>query len=254
MNTLKQSLCIFLVAATVWGCKKAEDPAPQPPAMELTASSTNAPAGQAITFTVKNPVDNIGSIQWDFGDNTPTVTGNSFSQTHSFTTGGTYTVTARVFKTSGATLPLTVTVTITGQVYLNGKLTYARIDSYNSNNNLWDYEYTGTDRLPDLYLRVRSRLGNDYQVLLAQSSVLQNFQVDGTPFSFSEVPFSIDGLDLLEVTLLNSNIGQGRPDNVITTFTLSKEGLSTMHGTAPVSYTWTGIDGTSSLYVTFTWN
>lgn len=254
MNALRHALLLLVIAAAAgWGCKKTDDPVPLAPDMVLTSSDSDAPAGQAIAFTIENPVDNIGSIQWNFGDGT-TLNGNAITQTHTYTTGGTYTVTAKVFNTSGSSITLTETVTITGQVYLNGKLTYARVEAYDGNNDLWDHEYTGTERLPDLYLRVRKRLGNDYQVLLAQSSVLQNFQVNGTALSFAEVPFSIDDLDLLEVSLINSNMGQGRPDNAIGTFTLSKAGLSAMHAPNPTSMDWTSIDGNSTLYVTFSWN
>lgn len=254
MNTLKNTFVFLLIAAAGWGCKKTEDPLPMAPDMVLTASSSNANAGQAIAFTIENPVDNIGSIQWDFGDGSASVNTNDLTRNHSYNAGGTYTVTAKVFNTSGTSVTLTQTVTITGQVYQNGQLAYARILAYNPNNDLWDHEYTGTERLPDLYLRVRARLGNDYQVLLAQSSTLQNFQVDGTPVPFAGVPFEIDALDLLELTLFNSNVGQGRPDNVIGTFSLSKAGLSAMHGPSPTSREWTSIDGSSTLYVTFEWN
>lgn len=254
MNALKKTLVCLLVVAAGWGCKKAEDPGPPPPDMVLTASATNANAGQNISFNIENPVDNIGSIRWDFGDGSTPINTNDLSRTYSFYSAGTYTVTAQVFNTSGSSVTLSQTVTIAGQVYQNGKLTYARVQAYNANENLWDNEYTGTERLPDVYIRVRARQGNDYQVLLAQSSVLQNFQVNGNAIPFSEVPFGIDGLDLLEVTLFNNNVGQGRPDNVISTFSKSKAELKALYGQNPSSLDWEAIDGLSTLYVTFIWD
>ena len=86
------------------------------PTASFTFSPTKTTTGVVITFngSASSAVGSrtIVSYEWDFGDATSPVTKLTPTQTHTFTTAGTFTVTLVVTDSDGATGQTTVEVVI----------------------------------------------------------------------------------------------------------------------------------------------
>lgn len=255
-SSLKTALAVLCLAAASTGCKK-EDPGQTPvEPMALVANYPVANAGEPITFHISNAVNGITGVRWNFGDGSAPENTYNISIDHTYTNVGEYTARADVF-VNNETFTCTRNVKIEGQVEQRGTLTGARVTGYNNQTSLWDYEYSNSaDRYPDIYLRVRVKRGNTYEVLLAKSAVKQNFAVNGSFMTFDNVPFLIDDMDLLEVSIMNDNTTESRVDNVIGSFVKTKTELVNLHSSSGgySAFEWVSTDSYSVLDVTFAWN
>jgi PKD repeat protein len=95
----------------------------QIPTASLSASSTDASAGQQITFDASQSApasepagDQIVKYTWDFGDGTPTQTTPTPSNTHTFQKAGHYTVTVQAVDQQGIPAQATLAMTISAAV------------------------------------------------------------------------------------------------------------------------------------------
>lgn len=103
--TIFALLCLgFFVSLT--GCKDEEVPAPDPVA-KFSVSGGNCDAPCTVNFT--NTSENANSYEWNFGDgNSSTVE----SPSHTFTSGGTYSVVLKAINADGVEKSTSQTVSI----------------------------------------------------------------------------------------------------------------------------------------------
>ena len=104
-------VAIIATVLTLQSCSKSSDststPTPASPVASFNYSGANTFAPDPVTFT--NTSTNALTYLWNFGDNS---TSNLTSPTHTYASGGTYTVSLTATSLSGASSSTTLTINV----------------------------------------------------------------------------------------------------------------------------------------------
>ncbi len=158
MKNITLFLSWALMATVLFGaCKKQDDNDDDnnTAAMSIYVDYPIANVNDRLTFDLYNKVQGISGVRWDMGDGRTPVSGQTYYQ-YTYTTAGTYTVTATVFHENTST-ELTRQVTIEGpNTNPQGAIRIKKIELIQFNQSVNDLEYNSglPQRNPDIYFDI----------------------------------------------------------------------------------------------------